>query len=189
MGEKNGRLVVNFFVFYESEREEGRGDVMVQSAPSAQLLRCGLAPSSQSQPDPHIAFIYLWEKGWKRQRDRKLERVTVQRRTAEERESFCVYSHRVAARNFRAHKRFTFVILFVIFADPVLCKRLMRGMMNSNKPISQSLTQTDSWKGSRRRESCDPESMCLWPALLFFAVLAKEEEERGERGGGQSVNQ
>lgn len=43
----------------ESEREEK--DVTVQSAPSAQRLRCGLAPSSQSQPDPHIAFIYLWK--------------------------------------------------------------------------------------------------------------------------------
>lgn len=44
--------------------KEWRGekiDVTVQSAPSAQLLRCGLAPSSQSQPDPHIAFIYLWK--------------------------------------------------------------------------------------------------------------------------------
>ncbi len=42
----------------------GRGekDVTMQSAPSAQLLRCGLAPSSQSQPDPHIAFIYLWKR-------------------------------------------------------------------------------------------------------------------------------
>lgn len=46
----------------------------------------------------------------------------------EEREEqvFCVYSHRVAARNFRPHKRFT----FVIFADPVPCKRLMSEMMN-----------------------------------------------------------
>lgn len=34
----------------------------MQSAPSAQRLRCGLAPSSQSQPDPHIGLIYL-EKG------------------------------------------------------------------------------------------------------------------------------
>lgn len=52
----------------------------------------------------------------------------------EEREEqvFCVYSHRVAARNFRPHKRFT----FVIFADPVPCKRLMSEMMNQNKPIS-----------------------------------------------------
>lgn len=31
----------------------------MQSAPSALRLRCGLAPSSQSQPDPHIALIYL----------------------------------------------------------------------------------------------------------------------------------
>lgn len=50
----------------KSARRGGRGgrgekDVTVQSAPSAQLLRCGLAPSSQSQPDPHIAFIYLWK--------------------------------------------------------------------------------------------------------------------------------
>lgn len=59
MGEKNGRLVVNFFVFYESEREEGRGDVMVQSAPSAQLLRCGLAPSSQSQPDRSTHCLHI----------------------------------------------------------------------------------------------------------------------------------
>lgn len=65
----------------------------------------------------------------------------------EEREEqvFCVYSHRVAARNFRPHKRFT----FVIFADPVPCKRLMSEMMNQNKPISQSLTQTDSQGGRR----------------------------------------
>lgn len=34
-------------------------DITMQSAPSAQRLRCGLAPSSQSQPDPHIALIYL----------------------------------------------------------------------------------------------------------------------------------
>lgn len=49
----------------EKRRErKGRGekDVTMQSAPSAQLLRCGLAPSSQSQPDPHIAFIYLWKR-------------------------------------------------------------------------------------------------------------------------------
>lgn len=39
---------------------------------------------------------------------------------------FCVYSHRVPARNFKPHKRFA----FVIFADPVPCKRLMREMMN-----------------------------------------------------------
>lgn len=46
----------------------------------------------------------------------------------EEREAqvFCVHSHRVTARNFSPHKRFT----FVIFADPVPCKRLMREMMN-----------------------------------------------------------
>lgn len=119
----------------------GRGekDVTMQSAPSAQRLRCGLAPSSQSQPDPHIAFIYLWkgvsgggggvmgiEGG-----ERKWERVTEGEERGvveEEREEqvFCVYSHRVAARNFRPHKRFT----FVIFADPVPCKRLMREMMN-----------------------------------------------------------
>lgn len=37
-------------------------DVTVQSAPSAQPLRCGLAPSSQTRLDPHIAVIYL-EKG------------------------------------------------------------------------------------------------------------------------------
>ncbi len=63
----------------------GRGekDVTMQSAPSAQLLRCGLAPSSQSQPDPHIAFIYLWKgvsgsgggvmgnKGERRERERE----------------------------------------------------------------------------------------------------------------------
>lgn len=42
-------------------RGRGEKDVTMQSAPSAQLLRCGLAPSSQSQPDPHIAFIYLWK--------------------------------------------------------------------------------------------------------------------------------
>lgn len=48
----------------ETEREEK--DVTVQSAPSAQRLRCGLAPSSQSQPDPHIAFIYLWKRGERR---------------------------------------------------------------------------------------------------------------------------
>lgn len=60
----------------------------MQSAPSAQLLRCGLAPSSQSQPDPHIAFIYLWKgvsgsgggvmgnKGGERERERKWERMT-----------------------------------------------------------------------------------------------------------------
>lgn len=35
----------------------------MQSAPSALRLRCGLAPSSQSQPDPHIALIYLEEGG------------------------------------------------------------------------------------------------------------------------------
>lgn len=38
-------------------------------------------------------------------------------------------------------------LLFVIFADPVPCKRLMREMMNQNKPISQSLTQTDGQEG------------------------------------------
>lgn len=58
----------------EGETEDGRGgaggwvervgrrrekDITMQSAPSAQRLRCGLAPSSQSQPDPHIALIYL----------------------------------------------------------------------------------------------------------------------------------
>lgn len=36
----------------------------MQSAPSAQRLRCGLAPSSQSQPDPHIALIYLERGEW-----------------------------------------------------------------------------------------------------------------------------
>lgn len=65
--------------------------------------------------------------------ERKWERVTGEEEeeegvAEEEREEqvFCVYSHRVAARNFRPHKRFT----FVIFADPVPCKRLMREMMN-----------------------------------------------------------
>lgn len=43
----------------------------MQSAPSALRLRCGLAPSSQSQPDPHIALIYLEEGG------RLLEKVGV----------------------------------------------------------------------------------------------------------------
>lgn len=46
------------------EKDEGKeDDVSAQCAPSAQLLRCGLAPSSQSHPDPHIAFIYLWNEG------------------------------------------------------------------------------------------------------------------------------
>lgn len=60
---------------------------------------------------------------------KKWERVTVEEGGGEEEREeqvFCVYSHRVAARNFRPHKRFT----FVIFADPVPCKRLMREMMN-----------------------------------------------------------
>lgn len=43
------------------EREK---DITMQSAPSAQRLRCGLAPSSQSQPDPHIALIYLERGEW-----------------------------------------------------------------------------------------------------------------------------
>ena len=121
----------------------GRGekDVTMQSAPSAQPLRCGLAPSSQSQPDPHIAFIYLWKgvsgggvRRWGRERERG--KVGACDRgggwcvgggggggggggaggAEEERDErvFCVYSHRVTARNFRPHKRFT----FVIFADP-----------------------------------------------------------------------
>lgn len=100
----------------------------------------------------------------------------------EEREEqvFCVYSHRVAARNFRPHKRFT----FVIFADPVPCKRLMSEMMNQNKPISQSLTQTDSQGGRRAARqtlfseqnqtqilsgqiSLSPFSL-LFPFFLFF---------------------
>lgn len=46
------------------EEEQGEKDVTMQSAPSAQLLRCGLAPSSQSQPDPHIALIYLERGEW-----------------------------------------------------------------------------------------------------------------------------
>lgn len=107
-------------------------DVTVQSAPSAQPLRCGLAPSSQTQLDPHIAVIYL-EKGeqwrWGRRGEGKWERVTGQRgwggvKEEREEQAFCVYSHRFAARNFRPHKWFT----FVIFAVP--CKRLMREMMN-----------------------------------------------------------
>lgn len=51
-------------------------DVTVQSAPSAQCLRCGLAPSSQTQLDPHIAVIYLergerwrWERSGERERE------------------------------------------------------------------------------------------------------------------------
>lgn len=55
----------------EEEGEEERGeerererDITMQSAPSAQRLRCGLAPSSQSQPDPHIALIYLERGEW-----------------------------------------------------------------------------------------------------------------------------
>lgn len=48
----------------EREEERGEKDVTMQSAPSAQLLRCGLAPSSQSQPDPHIALIYLERGEW-----------------------------------------------------------------------------------------------------------------------------
>lgn len=43
-------------------KKEEEDDVSAQCAPSAQLLRCGLAPSSQSHPDPHIAFIYLWKR-------------------------------------------------------------------------------------------------------------------------------
>lgn len=39
-------------------------DVTVQSAPSAQSLRCGLAPSSQTRLDPHIAVIYLEKGEW-----------------------------------------------------------------------------------------------------------------------------
>lgn len=101
----------------------------MQSAPSAQFLRCGLAPSSQSQPDPHIAFIYLWKRVSGGGGGGVMEEWGVGVwGGGEEREEqvFCVYSHRVAARNFRPHKRFT----FVIFADPVPCKRLMREMMN-----------------------------------------------------------
>lgn len=151
----------------KEQREREEKDVTMQSAPSAQRLRCGLAPSSQSQPDPHIAFIYLWKRGERRACDGEWEQETETgsgwqgrrggwwclwvdvcvRGGEEEREEqvFCVYSHRVAARNFRPHKRFT----FVIFADPVPCKRLMSEMMNQNKPISQSLTQTDSQGGRR----------------------------------------
>lgn len=174
----------------------------MQSAPSAQRLRCGLAPSSQSQPDPHIAFIYLWKRGERRACDGEWEQETETgsgwqgrrggwwclwvdvcvRGGEEEREEqvFCVYSHRVAARNFRPHKRFT----FVIFADPVPCKRLMSEMMNQNKPISQSLTQTDSQGGRRAARqtlfsernqtqilsgqiSLSPFSL-LFPFFLFF---------------------
>lgn len=47
----------------------------MQSAPSAQPLRCGLAPSSQSQPDPHIAFIYLWNRVSEGRRRRRREKV------------------------------------------------------------------------------------------------------------------
>lgn len=47
----------------EEEEEEKEQREERKSAPSAQRLRCGLAPSSQkSQPDPHIAFIYLRER-------------------------------------------------------------------------------------------------------------------------------
>lgn len=59
----------------ERSRGEGTGqqgerekDITMQSAPSALRLRCGLAPSSQSQPDPHIALIYLEEEGRQQQR-------------------------------------------------------------------------------------------------------------------------
>lgn len=100
----------------------------------------------------------------------------------EEREEqvFCVYSHRVAARNFRPHKRFT----FVIFADPVPCKRLMSEMMNQNKPISQSLTQTDSQGGRRAaRQTLFSEqnqtqilsgqiSLSLFPFFFLFFVFS-----------------
>lgn len=122
----------------------GEKDVTTQSAPSAQPLRCGLALSSQSQPDPHIDFIYLWKRvsgecviESEEGRGEKVgtgdsggqEEVTavvgcVMKKGLEQ--GFCVYSHRVTARNFRPQKRFT----FVIFADPVPCKRLMREMMN-----------------------------------------------------------
>lgn len=43
----------------ESTERHRENDVTVQSAPSAQPLRCGLAPSSQTRLDPHIAVIYL----------------------------------------------------------------------------------------------------------------------------------
>lgn len=59
-----------------TEREREEKDVTMQSAPSAQRLRCGLAPSSQSQPDPHIAFIYLWKRGERRACDGEWERET-----------------------------------------------------------------------------------------------------------------
>lgn len=186
----------------KEQREREEKDVTMQSAPSAQRLRCGLAPSSQSQPDPHIAFIYLWKRGERRACDGEWEQETETgsgwqgrrggwwclwvdvcvRGGEEEREEqvFCVYSHRVAARNFRPHKRFT----FVIFADPVPCKRLMSEMMNQNKPISQSLTQTDSQGGRRAARqtlfsernqtqilsgqiSLSPFSL-LFPFFLFF---------------------
>lgn len=186
----------------KEQREREEKDVTMQSAPSAQRLRCGLAPSSQSQPDPHIAFIYLWKRGERRACDGEWEQETETgsgwqgrrggwwclwvdvcvRGGEEEREEqvFCVYSHRVTARNFRPHKRFT----FVIFADPVPCKRLMSEMMNQNKPISQSLTQTDSQGGRRAARqtlfseqnqtqilsgqiSLSPFSL-LFPFFLFF---------------------
>lgn len=60
----------------ESNERRREKDVTVQSAPSAQCLRCGLAPSSQTQLDPHIAVIYL-ERGeqwrWERSGERKRE--------------------------------------------------------------------------------------------------------------------
>lgn len=59
-----------------TEREREEKDVTMQSAPSAQRLRCGLAPSSQSQPDPHIAFIYLWKRGERRACDGEWEQET-----------------------------------------------------------------------------------------------------------------
>lgn len=104
----------------------------------------------------------------------------------EEREEqvFCVYSHRVAARNFRPHKRFT----FVIFADPVPCKRLMSEMMNQNKPISQSLTQTDSQGGRRAaRQTLFSEqnqtqilsgqiSLSLFPFFFVFSSVVIQQQ-------------
>ena len=124
----------------------------MQSAPSAQPLRCGLAPSSQSQPDPHIAFIYLWKgvsgggvRRWGRERERgkvgacdrggggvweeeeeeeEEERVALKKKGTSE--SF-VFTHTESLPETLDHISDS---LLSSLPTPVPCKRLMREMMN-----------------------------------------------------------